>query len=226
MASEPIRRGRNRRAPAPRRRERTRVIAAGLVGIGLVLLVAAFVSLGIIPTPLTAPNLTGAVIDPPSPAPNFRLEDQFGKPVALSDFRGKVVVLTFLYTHCPDACPIITEKLHQARAALGTDADRTAILAVTVDPANDTRAQVRAYSTQKDMLDKWHFLIGAQSVVAPVWQAYGIAAQVSPTTTAGPEKIEHSAPVFVIDPQGRMRALLDVDFTVSDLVQDVKALLR
>src|SRR5579863_3326998 len=120
------------------RRARTRAVAYGMVGIGIVLLVAALISLGVIPTPLTAPRLTGSILNPPAPAPDFKLEDQLGQNVTLSEFRGKVVVLTFLYTTCPDTCPIVTEKLHQARADLGSDAARTAILAVSVDPTNDT----------------------------------------------------------------------------------------
>lgn len=214
-------------ASQPARRARLRAIAAGLVGIGVVLLLAALVSLGVIPTPLTAPSLTGAIIDPPVPAPNFTLEDQQGAKVALSDFRGKVVVLTFLYTNCPDTCPIITEKLHQARATLGSDANQVGILAVTVDPANDTLAQVRAYSAQKGMLDKWHFLIGPRPSLTPIWSAYGIEAlQDTKTTTSGSQVVDHSAPIYVIDRQGRERALLDSDFSPSDLIQDVHALLR
>lgn len=227
MAREQIQIGPEQTPDRLARRARLRAIAGGLVGIGVVLLLVALISLGIIPTPLTAPNLTGAIIDPPQPAPSFTLEDQHGATVALSDFRGKVVVLTFLYTNCPDTCPIITEKLHQARAALGSDANQVGILAVTVDPANDTLAQVRAYSAQKDMLDKWHFLIGPRSSLTPIWSAYGIEALPDTHKTAsGSQVVDHSAPIYIIDRQGRERALLDTDFSPSDLIQDVRALLR
>jgi protein SCO1/2 len=211
-----------------------------MVGVGIVLLAAALVSLGVIHLGPRSSNLVGAIVNPPFPAPDFQLQDQFDQPVALNSFRGKAVVLTFLYTNCPDACPLITEKLHQAYDQLGQDASRTAILAVTVDPAHDTVAQVRSYSVQKDMLQKWHYLVGSEATVSPVWAAYGIdataagpstsaspaaAGSATPTALSGSSLIDHSAPVFVIDPGGKARVLLDVNFATSDLVQDVRAVL-
>ncbi len=213
-----------------------------LVGAGVVLIVAVVAIFGIRWYLNRTPSLNGALLTPPVPAPNFRLEDQFGQPVALSDFRGKVVVLTFLYTNCPDACPIITEKLHQAYTQLGPDTAHLAILAVTVDPVRDTVAQVRTYSVEKDMLQKWHFLVGAANQLSPIWNLYGVAAapdttgmDATPTgassqgglvpTVTSSAVIDHSAPVFVIDPSGRERTILDVNFNPQDLVDDVHALL-
>lgn len=222
-------------------RSSLRLLALGLIGVGVVLLIAAAVSFGIIRIGSSAPTLQGATINPPSPAPDFQLEDQFGQNIRLSSFHGKVVALTFLYTNCPDACPIITEKLRQASDLLGPDARKLAILAVTVDPARDTMAQVRSYSALKGMLDKWHFLIGSQAQLAPVWKEYGTAA-VPQTTIATPlattaaasgtpapaqgssYSIDHSAPIYVIDPKGDLRAILDINFAPADLVQDVRAL--
>jgi protein SCO1/2 len=220
---------------------RLRGLAIGLIGVGLALLVAGLFALGVIRLG-GAPQLTGAIVNPPFPAPDFKLNDQFDQPVALSSYRGKVVVLTFLYTNCPDACPLITEKIHQAYDQLGGDTNRLAILAVTVDPQRDTTAQVRAYSVQKDMLQKWHFLVGTPAQLAPVWSSYGIeavnddaaAAQAKATALAGSLAtptalattgiVDHSSPTFIIDPSGKARAVLDVNFAPSDLVQDVKAL--
>jgi len=207
-----------------------------LPGIVVVLVVAVVGFFGVRWYVNRTPSLNGALLNPPAPAPNFKLEDQNGQNVSLSQFRGKVVVLTFLYTHCPDACPIITEKLHQAYTLLGPDAAHVAILAVTVDPERDTLAQVRAYSAEKDMLQKWHYLVGPMAQIAPVWKLYGVA---SVPVTSGPGGasatpetasvttgvLEHSAPIFVIDPAGRERTLLDVNFNPSDLVDDVHALL-
>jgi protein SCO1/2 len=213
-------------------------IAVGILFVGVAAYVLAVVRPG------QALTLTGGIIDPPFVAPDFKLTDQFGQPVALSSFTGKVVVLTFLYTNCPDACPLITAKLHQAYQQLGPDTSRLAILAVTVDPARDTTAQVRSYSVQKDMLDKWHFLVGAETELQPVWSAYGIeavsadalavqdqatavalnAATPTPPPVAG--TVSHTSPLFLIDRSGKVRAILDIDFAPSDLVQDVRALLQ
>ena len=230
--------GRNKPAATSRNWLVYVAIATGILLVGVAAYVLAVVRPG------QAATLTGGIIDPPFVAPDFKLTDQFGQPVALSSFNGKVVVLTFLYTNCPDACPLITEKLHQAYQQLGPDTSRLAILAVTVDPARDTTAQVRSYSVQKDMLDKWHFLVGAEAELQPVWSEYGIEAisadalanqdratavalnAATPTPLAVAGTVSHSSPLFVIDRSGKARAILDIDFAPSDLVQDVRALLQ
>ncbi len=215
-----------------------------LIATGFLLVVtAALIGAGVIRIGRGPTQLTGAVVDPPFAAPNFELNDQFDRPVSLASFKGKVVALTFLYTQCPDACPLITEKLHQAYGQLGPDASRISIIAITVDPEHDTTAQVRSYSVQKDMLDKWHFLVGPSAKIRPVLAAYGIdaiglddqAARTQATAvalnlstpTALPRKgfVDHSSPTFLIDRTGRARAILDVDFSPTDLIQNVKALL-
>src|SRR5690606_10483127 len=81
-------------------------------------------------------RLSGTELDQ-APAQDFRLTDQFGNQVALSDFRGRPVVLTFLYTTCPDVCPLIAERLRLTANALGDDVSRVGILAVSTDPRND-----------------------------------------------------------------------------------------
>jgi protein SCO1/2 len=233
----------SRQTPPSHRPRSLGVLAGGLLVGGLVLVVATLADLGVVHFGARGPDLTGAVIDKPFAAPDFQLQDQFDQPVRLSSERGKVVVLTFLYTNCPDACPIITEKLHQAYGQLGPDASKIAIIAVTVDPAHDTIPQVRTYSLGKDMMDKWHYLVGSESELAPIWKAYGVeavdlgaqaaAAQASavadnqPTPTPLPASIlvDHSSPVYIVDPAGNARAILDVNFAPSDLVQDVHALL-
>lgn len=220
-------------------------LATGLVAVGILAILAAAFLLKIGPFGAASPTLSGAVINPPAPAANFTLHDQFDQPITLSSYRGKVVVLTFLYTNCPDACPLITQKLHQSYEMLGPDASKVAILAVTVDPERDTVPQVRAYSAEKDMLQKWHFLVGTMAEVQPVWAAYGASsardtftadqaratavASGAPTPTpipSGSYLVDHSAPTFVIDPSGNERAILDVDFSPADLVQDIRALLK
>jgi protein SCO1 len=237
--SAPKKRGKH--DPAARR-ARLRPVALGLTGIGVVLLVAALIAFRTLHLRPSAPPLAGAILNPPAAAPDFRLPDQFGQQVRLSSFRGKSVVLTFLYTNCPDACPLITEKLHQAHAMLGPDVDRAAFLAVTVDPAHDTVDQVRAYSEKKDMLQKWHFLVGPEATLKPIWAAYGVSSESedaiaqqaqatavavgAPTPTpSSTNLVEHTSPIFVIDPSGQIRAILDIDAPPSDVVQDIRALL-
>jgi protein SCO1 len=155
------------------------------------------------------------------PAPGFRLTDQFGKPVSLSQFAGKPVVLTFMYTHCPDVCPLMAEKLHTAMLDLGSDAQRVAVVAISVDPKGDTVAAALNFSRVHHMVTFWHFLTGTQAELAPVWSAYAIDAQPQVATNS-----MHTAVLFVIDKQGRERMLLDQNFTPAQLTGEIKTLLK
>lgn len=154
-----------------------------------------------------------------TPAPDFHLTDQFGKPISLSQFRGEPVVLTFLYTHCPDVCPLTAEKLHQVQVELGKDAAHVMMLAVSIDPTGDTRAAALNFSRTHKLTTDWHYLIGTHDQLAPVWNAYSIYAQ--------PEnnKITHTSALYLIDKQGRERIFFADDFTNDQLTNDLKILL-
>jgi protein SCO1/2 len=154
------------------------------------------------------------------PAPDFRLTDQFGQQVSLSQFKGKPVIVTFMYTHCPDVCPLIAEKLHTVEQSLGSNAQKVAILAISVDPKGDTRTAAMTFSEQHKMTDYWHFLIGTQNQLSPVWTAYAIDAQrISASTST------HTSALYVIDKTGHERVLLDQDFTTAQMTSDLKTLL-
>lgn len=153
-------------------------------------------------------------------APDFHLKDQSGQPVALSQFHGQPVVLTFLYAHCPDVCPLTAETLRAAQAQLGKDASRVMMLAVSVDPKGDTQEAVQNFSTQHKLTANWHYLIGTQSELSPVWNAYSVYAQPSATTTS-----MHTSAVYIIDKMGRERVLFSDGFTAAQLVDDLKVLL-
>lgn len=190
----------------------------------------------------------GTELQPPILAAPFQLQDQRGQTVSLADYKGKVVALTFLYTNCPDVCPLTTQALHQAYDALGNDTARVTFVAITVDPARDTVQQLYAYSQQKGMLDKWHFLTGSLDELSPLWESYFIAAdpyltdpggameQLSQATLAQEAQqqglpatyfVTHQAPVYLIDQQGAIRVLdSDVTLDAKPLVQDIKALLK
>ena len=153
-------------------------------------------------------------------APAFQLHDQLGRLVTLAQFAGKPVVLTFMYTHCPDVCPIMAERLHSVMLGLGADAQRVAVVAISVDPHGDTVASALNFSQVHHMVNYWHFLVGTHEELSPVWTAYAIDAQ-PVTATAS----MHSAILYVIDKQGRERVLLDQDFTTGQLTGDLKTLL-
>lgn len=117
-------------------------------------------------------SFQGRELDSPDVAPPFELQDQFANPVSLSDFAGKVVALTFLYTYCPDVCPLTTETLRRTQELLGEDASDVQFLAISVDPPRDTVERAYEYSQEKAMLDKWHYLVGTEEQLAPVWTSY------------------------------------------------------
>lgn len=155
-----------------------------------------------------------------APAPNFHLTDQFGKPISLSQFSGKPVVVTFLYTHCTTVCPATAEKLRLVMQDLGSDASRVAIVAISVDPKGDTPTSVLNFSKIHGMLNSWHYLIGSRNELAPVWTAYAIDAQSVTASTS-----THTSALYVLDKQGREQVLLDQDFTPEQLTNDLKILL-
>ena len=155
-------------------------------------------------------------------APDFRLKDQFGKQISLSQFRGSPTIVTFLYTHCPDVCPIVADKLHTTLQALGKDAPHVAVLAVSMDPKGDTVSAALNFSKVHKLVNSWHFLVGNLNQLAPVWSSYTVDAQAA--TSSG--IVTHSTFVYLIDKEGRERVLLDNDFTVPQLTDDLKILLK
>lgn len=156
-----------------------------------------------------------------TPAPDFRLTDQFGKPISLSQFHGEPVVLTFLFTNCPDVCPLTAEKLHAVQLQLGKDASHVMMLAVSVDPKRDDRAAALHFSQEHKLNSNWHYLIGSESELSPVWNAYSVYSQ----SVAAKSTITHTSAVYVIDKEGRERIFFGDAFTPTQLATDLKVLL-
>lgn len=154
------------------------------------------------------------------PAPNFQLTDQLGKTVSLAQFKGKPVVVTFLYTHCPDVCPLTAERLHSTMLKLGSQAQNVGILAVSTDPKRDTAAEALKFSQAHNMQDYWHFLIGKEQMLSPIWSEYSIYAHQQQ------QNINHTMALYVIDKQGRERVFLSSDFTPDQMAKDLQILLQ
>jgi len=154
-------------------------------------------------------------------APDFLLKDQFGKQISLSEFKGKPVVVTFLYTHCTDVCPLIADHLHSTALGLGKDVGHVAFLAVSTDPIGDTQTAALRFSDKHKMTHYWHFLIGTRDELALIWSAYSVDAQAA----TAPGVVNHSTALYVIDKEGRERVLLDNNFTSQQLTGDLKVLL-
>ena len=152
-------------------------------------------------------------------APDFALTDQDGRTVRLSALRGKAVLVTFLYTHCPDVCPLIATNLGLALRRLGPAASGVRALAVSVDPKGDTAASVRGFVRAHRLPPQFRYLRGTRAQLAKVWRAYHIAAQSSPENT-----VNHSAYTLLVDRNGDERALYDAQVKVGDVLHDLHAL--
>jgi protein SCO1/2 len=159
-------------------------------------------------------------------APDFRLNDQFGNAISLSHFRGQPVVLTFLYTHCPDTCPLIADKLHLALGKLGSSSTRVGVLAVSTDPKNDTTQSAYQFSQTHHLLNQWHFLVGTQATLTPIWSAYSVYAASTTPTASDNNTVDHTVAIYLIDKQGHERIYLGEDFDPNVLASDLQTLLK
>lgn len=171
------------------------------------------------PTPA---HLSGTELDG-GLAPDFTLQDGVtGAAVTLSSLRGNAVAMAFLYTRCPDVCPLTAASFRAAQRALGDDAARVRFVAVSVDPEGDTPEAVRTFSAGHDLSTNWHYLIGLRAQLQPVWSAYGVG-----SFKAGPgTAVQHNDAIYVIDASGRERELVHSTTSVADLVSDLRAVLR
>ena len=114
-------------------------------------------------------------IPPREPARDFRLRDQDGRSITIAQARGKVIVLTFLYSHCRDLCPAQAADIIGAVGKLGPAAADVLVYGVSVDPVGDTPARARAFLKKYGVYGgPVHFLVGSRSALAPVWRSYGI----------------------------------------------------
>ena len=165
------------------------------------------------------PAVKGTALVPPLRTHDFDLRDQSGKLVRLSAQRGRWVVLTFLYTHCPDVCPLIADQLNLALQRLGPQGRRTMrVIAVSVDPRRDTEAALRHFVAAHALLPQFRFVTGTRAQLAPVWQAYHIAA------TPDGKTVSHSSFEILIDPSGKGRVIYDSQVKAGDVLHDLRAL--
>jgi protein SCO1/2 len=156
----------------------------------------------------------GAVRPAGIPPGDFRLRDQDGREVSLSAYRGRPVILTFVYSTCKDTCPAQTQAIRGALDDLGHDVP---VLAVSVDPANDTPSRARAFLVEQRMTGRMEFLLGSRAELEAIWRAYGIRPQ--------GDAFDHSAYVLLIDARGRQRIAHPATKLTSDgLLHDLRKL--
>lgn len=155
-------------------------------------------------------------------APTIRLADARGGSFDTRSLSGKPYLVTFLYANCPDVCPLIGAQLRDTLQELGDDAQRVGVVAVSVDPRGDTPAAVRTWLRRQREPAQFHYLIGPEQSLAPVWRAWYAAPQIP-----GDPQSAHTAIVWLVDAHGRLTAKVaaGAPFDTRGLARDVRSLL-
>jgi protein SCO1 len=162
------------------------------------------------------PELVGA------PAPPFEHSDARGGRIGTASLAGTPFVVTFLFTDCPDVCPLIGQELREALEILGPRASDVAVLAVSVDPGGDTPAAARSWLAVHDLPRNFHYLVGSEDELAPTWEAYFAAPQ-----RPGDPESTHTASMWLVDSDGRLRTRFSAAAPVApaDIAHDLGLLL-
>jgi len=162
-------------------------------------------------------DVTGAAY-----GPGLNLHDHNGQMRSLADFRGKVVVIFFGYTNCPDVCPTSLAMLAQALQQLGpTDAARVQVLFVTVDPARDTPTQLKAYMSAFN--PGFLALTGSEVEIARVAREFKVVYEKHGDIASGHYSVDHTAGCFIFDPKGKARLFARHGETAERVAGDLKA---
>lgn len=178
-----------------------------------------------LPLAAGADALKSGEFSPPRMAPDFTLQGSTGKPLKLSDYRGKVVALGFGFTSCPAVCPTTLAELAAVKSKLGAQGKDFQVVYVTVDPERDTLERMRAYLTAFD--PTFVGATGPAAQLAEVRKEYGVTA-VRTGNGAGSGAnygFNHSSFVYLVDRSGKLRALSPYGRAVDDVVHDVRVLL-
>jgi protein SCO1/2 len=163
-----------------------------------------------------------ASLSPPTPAPALSLRNYLGQPVNIDSYRGKAVLVTFLYTNCPDVCPLITSNLRVAQNLMGPKvAAKAQIIAVSVDPKGDTPKAVASFLAHHEMTGRMQYLVGSAHELARAWKAWGVGSEAD---AQQPQFINHSGLIYGITASGKRTTLYSSTFKPADVAHDVPLL--
>jgi len=169
-------------------------------------------------------SYSGATANPPKPAPPLKLTNYNGKPVNIDQYKGKAVLVLFIYDHCPDICPLMVSNLHAAQNEMSpSERKQLQIIAVSVDPKGDTPQTVKKFLADHQMTGRMDYLIGSPSQLGQVWKNWNITAKATPTKSS-PDAVEHSALVYGISGTGDITTLYPSNFKPEQIVHDVPKL--
>jgi len=163
-----------------------------------------------------------AVLSPATPAPPLVLHNYLGQSVNIDSYRGKPLLVTFVYTHCPDVCPLIVSNLRVAQNLMGANGPTKAqVIAVSVDSGGDNRKTVTAFLKAHEMTGRMQYLIGDQQELARVWKAWGVGSE---RDAKNPDFVEHSGLVYGITASGKRAVLYSASFKPAEIAHDVPLL--
>jgi protein SCO1/2 len=173
--------------------------------------------------PRAQPELKAGVLSPVMAAPALNLQGTDGRPIDLTRFKGKVVLLAFGFSNCGEVCPITLATLAGAKKKLGADGANVQIVYVTVDPERDTAPQMKKYLAAFDPT----FIggVGTRAEIDAAQKNYGISSSKN-ANPDGSYTIGHSSSVYMIDRAGGLRAVMPYGRSSDDFVHDLKILLR
>ena len=166
----------------------------------------------------------GIVIDAAQPAQDFTLQGSNGRPVTLSEFRGKPVLLYFGYTTCPDVCPTTLADLRMAMQELGSDKDKVQVLFVTVDPERDTAERLAAYLQYFD--PSFVGLTGSVAEIEAIASRFGVFFKKNFTKSAADYLMDHTSAVLLVDADGKLRLMFPYGTTGQQLAGDTRLFMR
>jgi protein SCO1/2 len=185
----------------------------------LFFLLAALLLTGCVPTPhFHATDITGEAV-----GIDFSLQDPNGKQRRLSDFKGKIAIVFFGYTQCPDVCPTTLSTLKQVMALLGEEAHRVQVIFITLDPERDTAELLAQYMPSFD--PSFLGLRGSLAETAATAAAFKVFYKKQPGSTPGTYSIDHSAGMYLYDLQGRLRLYVKHGESAKHIAEDIRLLL-
>lgn len=167
----------------------------------------------------------GTLLEPPMPLEDFALPDVEGGTFYLSDQAGRLVLIFFGYTTCPDICPATLAQVARAVEQLGSDAGQVRVVFVSVDPQRDTPEQIRTY------LDAFNdSFVGLRTTdlaaLDGVLQQFGAFYTIDPVEGDSSYTVTHTSTLFVVDPEGRLREVISFGATADQIAADIRYLLR
>ena len=190
----------------------------------IMLIVWAFIGVFLFAWFIVLPRLqpavfNGQVIQGGAPAPAVALEGPGGQPVSLRDFEGKVVVMYFGYTYCPDVCPVTLSKLATVKEMLGEDGEDMQVVMVTVDPERDTTDVLEKYMSHFD--PTFIGLTGDPSDINRIATVYGVYYEPQESTSALGYLVDHTSTLMVVDKSGELKLILPFDLTEEQVAADL-----